>query len=345
MMVVHRAEGTFEHAHIKDLPGRLRRGDLLVVNNTRVIPARVFGRREDTGGRVELLLIEETGGGVWEAFCRMSAEPAQGMRLALARDNMSGEICGVLSGGRVRIRLSAARPVREILDEEGYAPVPPYIKRPPDPASAGEGPRSGRSGIAAADLARYQTVYAKWPGAVAAPTAGLHFTRELLEELHKRGTETTEITLHVGPGTFKPAKTEWVADHRMESERYVVGEQAVADIERARSSGGRVVGVGTTVVRTLESVARERGVVEPCRGRTSLFIHPPFDFRAVDVMLTNFHLPRSTLIMMVSAFAHSPSLPVGERECAGRELILRAYEEAIREKYRFYSYGDCMLIV
>ncbi len=319
MLVLDRETGGIEHRHVTDLPGYLRAGDLLVVNDTRVVPARVFGRRHDTGGRVELLLLETGGDAVWESYYRASRPPRAGLLLELGEGAIRGEVLEVLPGGRVRVRLQADGPLLDVLEEHGVPPLPPYIKR-----SAGD-PRTAR------DRLRYQTVYASRPGAVAAPTAGLHFTPELFARLEEQGVRRAVVTLHVGPGTFKPVSCDDVRDHVMEDERYELDAETAAAVDAARARGGRVVAVGSTTVRTLETVAREHGGVVADEGRSDLFIYPPFEFRVVDVMLTNFHLPRSTLIMMVCALA-------------GRERVLAAYEEAVRMRYRFYSYGDCMLI-
>jgi S-adenosylmethionine:tRNA ribosyltransferase-isomerase len=321
MMVVHRKSGEIQHRQVVDLPRFLKAGDLLVVNDTRVIPARLFGRKSDTGGRVELLLLEETHRDQWECLYRASSPPRAGTVVSLADGKLRGEIMSVGDQGRVGIKLTGERPVVDIVLEAGFPPLPPYIKRPVE-----------RTPLAELDRERYQTVYARNPGAIAAPTAGLHFTSELLTALEAQGIKRTAITLHVGPGTFKPVKTDLIEDHVMEPERYLMDEAAAKTINHARHAGERIVAVGSTTVRTLETIAAEHDPLIACSGRSSLFIRPPYDFRIVDVMLTNFHLPKSTLIMMISAFA-------------GKELIFNAYDEAIRQKYRFYSYGDCMLIL
>ncbi len=328
MMVVRRAGGSLEHRRVAELPALLRAGDLLVVNDTRVIPARLFGRKPSTGGRIEVLLIEESpgpaaGAGVWEVLLKASRPPAAGSVLELAGGRIRAEVLGRSEGGRARLRLTHDQPLMDILAEAGVTPLPPYIRRP----RAGGDPRR-----AALDRDRYQTVFARAPGAVAAPTAGLHFTPELLAELAARGIGRAAVTLHVGPGTFKPIDSATVEAHRMDPERYRVPAETARLIAAARERRGRIVAVGSTVVRTLETVAAERGAVTAAEGRTALFIRPPHVFRAVDALLTNFHLPTSTLLVMVSAFA-------------GLELARRAYAEAIRERYRFYSYGDCMLIL
>ncbi|MFC1462919.1 tRNA preQ1(34) S-adenosylmethionine ribosyltransferase-isomerase QueA [Verrucomicrobiota bacterium] len=330
MMVVHRQTGAIDHRRFSDLPDLLTAGDLLVLNDTRVIPARLFGTRKGTGGKVELLLVERVGGEQrptsneeeWTALCRAGWKPKEGIRLSLADGQIDGVITAVGEEGKVTIVLSSDEPLTEVIEKHGVTPLPPYIRR--------QG--SGSRGQGAEDCVRYQTIYAAEPGAVAAPTAGLHFTDDMFEKLAALEVRKTTITLHVGPGTFRPVKTETVTEHKMEEERYWVDERAADAINAARSKGNRIVAVGSTSVRTLETVVSEKGMILPGCGRSSLFIHPPFSFRAVDVMLTNFHLPKSTLVMMVSAFA-------------GTDLVRHAYNEAAREKYRFYSYGDCMLIL
>ncbi len=320
MMVLHRADQRWEHRMFSDLPDYLRAGDLLVLNNTRVIPARLFARKPGTGGRAEVFLLEEEMPDVWRVLLRCRRRPPIGGRLALEG---GGEVELVQFGeqGEAIVRFHLSVPLREYLESHGHIPLPPYIKR-----------TEGESRNEAQDRERYQTVYARAPGSVAAPTAGLHFTDEMFRRLEATGIERAEITLHVGLGTFRPVSVARVEDHRMHDERYQVSPAAADAIARTRARGGRVVAVGTTSVRTLESVAARRGVVVPDAGRTDLFIYPPYTFRAVDVLLTNFHLPQSTLLMMISALA-------------GREFVLAAYAEAVRERYRFFSYGDCMLIL
>lgn len=300
------------HRAIGDLPELLQAGDLLVLNDTRVLPARLFGIRRSTGGRMEALLAERLEPRRWEALLRPGKRARPGTVIDFA-DGFSAEVESKGDDGRFRLIFSAA--VEPQLETHGHMPLPPYIKRPDN----------------AADRARYQTVYARRPGAIAAPTAGLHFTAPLLAELAARGIERTHVTLHVGLGTFKPVTATLVHEHEMDGERYEISVEATEAIRHTRESGGRVVAVGTTVVRTLESAARETGQVVAGSGRTELFITPGFQFRAVDLLLTNFHLPRSTLLMLVCALA-------------GRDPVLEAYHEAIREGYRFYSYGDAMLL-
>ena len=322
MMVVDRASGKLSHHTVRDLPGFLKPRDCLVVNDTRVIPARIHGIKEKTGGKVELLLLEETAPDEWDALCGSARRPKPGTHLIMAGGAIVAEVFDWREGGGVRVRLTSQRPVLELLEQVGLPPLPPYIHRPEAPAAD----------TLARDRLYYQTVYARVPGAVAAPTAGLHLTGSLLGRLGMLGIEHTTVTLHVGMGTFKPVKTEQVVDHVMEAERYDIPAGAVDAITRAKTGGGRVVAVGSTVVRTLETAAGPDGLPKASSGRTRIFIYPPYRFKTVDVMLTNFHLPKSTLIMMVSALA-------------GGDLIRRAYTEAVRERYRFYSYGDCMLIL
>jgi S-adenosylmethionine:tRNA ribosyltransferase-isomerase len=322
MMVLDRGRGTIEHGLFADLPAHLRANDLLVVNDTRVIPARVFGRktRSGTGGRVEFLLLEETEAGVWDVLMRSRRRPRVGDEIDLG-DGLARAILledGEL--GRARIRIESSLPWLEVLDRIGQTPLPPYIHR-----------KDAATERRAADKIRYQTVFAREPGAVAAPTAGLHFTPEVLDRLALGGVGKAMVTLHVGIGTFRPVAVEDVEAHRMDYERWRIPAETAQAAEAARAAGGRIVAVGTTSVRTLETAAARPGGFGSGQGRTDLFIYPPYDFRIVDALVTNFHLPKSTLLMMISAFA-------------GRDFVLRAYEEAIRREYRFYSYGDCMLI-
>jgi S-adenosylmethionine:tRNA ribosyltransferase-isomerase len=322
LLVVQRATGTFEHRQFSDLPGLLRTGDLLVLNDTRVMPARIFGRKP-TGGKIELLLLEERAPNEWEALLRTgSSRPQPGTVLTLADGSAQATLLTMGEQGRVTIRITSALSVPELLERYGLPPLPPYIQR-----SAVSSQQSAK------DRERYQTVFARTLGAVAAPTAGLHFTPELFQTLETRDIHRAFVTLHVGLGTFRPVTAERAEDHHMEAERYGVPPETAACIETTRRAGGRIIGVGSTSVRTLETVAAEHdGRIVAAEGRTRLFILPPYRFHAVDALITNFHLPRSTLLMMISAFA-------------GRELIQCAYAEAIRERYRFYSYGDAMLIL
>lgn len=323
MLVLHRESGVIEHRSIRDICGYLRPGDVLAVNDTRVIPARLIGRRTGRGsGRVELLLLEERASGTWEAMYHTSHSPQPGDSFLLAEGHIAGEVVARLDTGHIEVRLTCEEELQAALEKYGITPLPPYIRR------VSPVPESTR----VLDRERYQTVYARVPGAVAAPTAGLHFDARLLDALKAQGVARVEVTLHVGPGTFRPVKVEQIETHAMEPERYEVSPAAATAFNRARSAGGRIVAVGTTTVRTLESAVGPDGNVIAGCGRTALFIHPPHRFRIVDALLTNFHLPRSTLLMLVSAFA-------------GIELTRRAYAEVISRRYRFYSFGDCMLIL
>lgn len=323
MLVLDRAKQTWEHRRFADLPEYLRAGDLLVANDTRVIPARVFGRkaREGTGGKVEFLLLEETAPGIWDALMRSRRRPKVGEQVILDEDLAVATLLEDGELGRVKIRLESALPWLEVLERIGQTPLPPYIQR-----------KEATPERRAADKLRYQTVFAREPGAVAAPTAGLHFTPAVLERLAGRGVDRATVTLHVGIGTFRPVSADNVEEHKMDFERWQIPAEAAAKVAAAKAAGGRVVAVGTTSVRTLESAAVRPEGFGAGAGRTDLFIYPPYEFKVVDALVTNFHLPKSTLIMMISALA-------------GREFVLAAYREAIRERYRFFSYGDCMLIL
>jgi S-adenosylmethionine:tRNA ribosyltransferase-isomerase len=312
-LLVVDAAGPARHRRVAELPSLLRAGDLLVVNDTRVIPARLFARRLPGGGEVELLLVERHGPTEWDCLARPGRKARPGTRLELSPD-VGAEVIAKRDDGRHRLRFS--QPIEPHLDRLGHVPLPPYITRADE----------------AADRERYQTVFARRPGAIAAPTAGLHFSPSLLAALATRGVERVAITLHVGIGTFKPITAALVHEHVMERERYEIAAPAAAAIADARRQGRRIVAVGTTVVRALESAALAGdGEIAAGAGATELFIVPGYRFRVVDVLLTNFHLPRSTLLMLVSAFA-------------GRERVLAAYREAVAAGYRFYSYGDAMLV-
>lgn len=321
LLVLDRHTGRVDHRGFSDLPGLLRRGDLLVLNDTQVLPARIDGRKP-TGGRVELLLLERTGGSdeapFWDCLVRPSRSLRRGARVDLGRGLAAVVVERVEDRFTLRLEDRGGDPLRTVA-EVGRMPLPPYIRR-----SAAD-PRAGL------DRERYQTVFAREPGAIAAPTAGLHFTRALLDELRSQGVETTLVTLHVGIGTFLPVRSARVEEHRMQAERFALPPAAAEAVGRTRDRGGRVVAVGTTVVRTLEANAEERGTVRAGCGRSDLFIVPGHPFRVVDALVTNFHLPRSTLLMLVSAFA-------------GRQNVLSAYREAVGQGYRFYSYGDAMFI-
>lgn len=321
MLVVDRAAGTWTHQQFRALPQYLRPGDCLVLNDTRVLPARLVTRRS-SGGRAELLLLRPLNDRVWEALAR----PAQRLQVGTTLEFGGRLTATVLARGQqgiVQVRLDYEGELLERLEQVGLTPLPPYIRRPRQEQDLDQ---------ERADRERYQTVYARTPGAVAAPTAGLHFTPQVLAALEAQGVAVARLTLHVGLGTFRPVTVARVEEHRMHAEYYRVPEEAADMINARREAGGRVLAVGTTVVRTLETVADEHGRVAAGEGWSETFIFPGYRFRVVDLLLTNFHLPRSTLLMLVSAFA-------------GRDLILAAYRAAVEAKYRFYSYGDCMLIV
>ncbi|MGA0333823.1 MAG: tRNA preQ1(34) S-adenosylmethionine ribosyltransferase-isomerase QueA [Kiritimatiellia bacterium] len=316
MMVLGRTSGKIRHQHIRDLISYLQPGDALVLNNTRVIPARTYGTK-DTGGKVECLFVEPVEGSAaeWLVMMKSSHRPKPGSRITLT-DELALDLLENRKDGLNRVRVIGSKQLLQTLEEIGEPPLPPYIHR---------------DHLCEEDPERYQTVYAKEPGAVAAPTAGLHFTDGLLEEIRGKGVDIVELTLHVGPGTFRPVKSETVEEHVMDEERYVVTEENARRLNAVRARGGRIVAVGSTSVRTLETVVQSDGTFAYGRGRSGIYIYPPFHFRAVDAILTNFHLPRSTLVMMMSAFC-------------SREHLLAAYAEAVREKYRFFSYGDCMFL-
>jgi len=318
MMVVHVTTGEREDRFVRDLPEYLRAGDVLVVNDTRVIPARQWARRS-TGGRVEVLWVEELSDGTWLALVRPRQRVRVGEVLHLGSGTATARVMEHRADGMTRLQVNSPVPLLTLLEREGHVPLPPYIRR----ASPGERPEDRRW---------YQTVFARRDGSVAAPTAGLHFTPELLQRLEAAGVHRVAVTLHVGPGTFRPVKVERLDQHRMHEEPYEVSDEAAVVIHEARARGGRICAVGTTVTRVLETVADPEGRIRPGHGRTDLFIRPPWQFRAVDLMLTNFHLPRSTLLMLVCAFG-------------GRDLVLEAYREAIAKRYRFFSYGDAMLLI
>ncbi len=319
LLVVERAGGRIEHRRFGELPELLAPEDLLVLNDTRVFPARLRGLRAATGGKVEALFLREEAPGRWLALTRSGGRLAVGEELALAGGRLRARVLERRGQDGDLLGLPAGTDLHALLSERGEVPLPAYIRR------------GGRE-FDELDRRRYQTIYAAERGAVAAPTAGLHFTPEVFERLEARGVGRVHLTLHVGPGTFRPVKTERVEDHRMHAEWYRLEAAAARRINAARAAGGRLVAVGTTVVRVLESVAGRDGAVRPGEGWTEKFIHPAYEFQATDALLTNFHLPRSTLLMLVSAFA-------------GRELVLEAYRQAIAGKYRFYSYGDCCLFI
>jgi len=315
LLHVDRPSGRIAHRHFRDLPGLLRPGDLLVLNDTRVLPARLLGRREKTGGRWEGLFLKELPGGIWEMMCQSRHPPRTGEFFVVDPGPLRLEFIARTPEGRWHLKPDRPGSVVELLAESGRIPLPRYI-------------RKGRA--EAGDAERYQTVFAAQPGAVAAPTAGLHFTVDLMERLKERGIQRTFVTLHVGAGTFEPIRVADYRQHAMHEEWGELPEETAAAIRACKTRGGRVVAVGTTTVRVLETVAGI-GEIRPWSGATRLFIHPPYEFRCVNGLITNFHLPQSTLLLLVAAFA-------------GSELLRRAYMEAIAVSYRFYSYGDAMLI-
>jgi len=318
MLVVNRATGTFQDRQFTSFAAYLRAGDCLVLNNTKVFPARLLGRRLPTGGSIEVLLLRELEAGKWQVLARPARRLQVGSQLEFGESKLTGTVVEVFDDRMRVIQFDAANDLLNVIPEIGETPLPPYIKRD--------------SGAVSEDRDRYQTIYAQETGAIAAPTAGLHFTPHVLEELKHKDVRVAELTLHVGYGTFEPVRVEDVASHHVLAERFVISNEAASVINDCRSAGGRVVAVGTTTTRALESSVSEAGEVAAASGVADLTITPGHRFRAVDALLTNFHLPRSSLLLLVSAFA-------------GRSLVLEAYRHAVRETYRFYSYGDCMLIL
>jgi S-adenosylmethionine:tRNA ribosyltransferase-isomerase len=331
LLVLQRRSGQIVHRKFPSLLEYLNAGDVLVLNNSRVIPARLHGANAHSGGQFELLLLEENAVNDWWVMLRPGKRARVGTRIVL-RDlqgkpsAVQAAVTQINEDGHRRLKFSGPDDIAGLLDALGEVPLPPYILRP-DATHADE------------DRRRYQTVFGRPPGSVAAPTAGLHFTEPLLEAIRARGITVCFVTLHVGAGTFAPVKTESIAAHVMHEERYNVDEETARAVNAAKSEGRRVVAVGTTTVRVLESVAKQSpdGTVVAGTGRTRIFIHPPYDFKIVEALVTNFHLPRSTLLMLASAFA-------APNETHGREILLSAYAEAVRERYRFFSYGDAMLM-
>ena len=337
LLLINRQTGELSHHYVRDLPDLLNAGDVLVLNNSKVIPARLVGMRTSTRGRWEGLYLRAAENGFWEMLSKTRGHMTPGETITLrdhdGRDSEQLVVCSRMDEGHLAVRPLEPIAIEEFLERFGRVPLPPYI-------------RNGQ--MVDQDTTSYQTVYAKVPGSVAAPTAGLHFSTDLIRHLQKRGVVTAGVTLHVGIGTFRPVATERIEDHKMHTEWCEITDNAASKITDARSAGGRVVAIGTTSVRVLETAAQQQNAsktVEDAQakraessklagwsGETNIFIRPPYSFQMVDAMLTNFHLPKSTLLMLVSAFA-------------GRELIMRAYHAAIEERYRFYSYGDCMLIV
>jgi S-adenosylmethionine:tRNA ribosyltransferase-isomerase len=322
MLLLNRDRRMWIDSHFAMLPDYLRNLDVLVINNTRVFPARLIGDRHPSGGRVEVLLVRELEPSVWEALVRPGHKIKQGARLRFGNSKLRAEMLDE-PGDRLRLlRLESDERLETVLEELGQTPLPPYIKRDTRRAA----------GASAADRERYQTVFARERGAIAAPTAGLHFTTRMIEEVLARGVRVVEITLHIGYGTFEPVRVENVGLHRVAPEVFQISKDAAATINAARSSGGRVVAIGTTTTRALESAVNSQGTVEPGAKTANLTITPGYKFRITDALLTNFHLPRSSLLLLVCAFA-------------SHDLMLAAYRHAVVKRYRFYSYGDCMLVI
>ena len=313
LLVLDKHTGEISHHVFKDIVDYLKPGDCLVLNNTKVIPARLLGEREGTGAHVEVLLLKRKEADVWETLVKPGKKCKPGTRLSFGDGLLEAEVLETVEEGNRLIRFEYEGIWEEVLDRLGEMPLPPYITHKLQ------------------DRNRYQTVYAKYEGSAAAPTAGLHFTRELLEQIEAKGVTIAYVTLHVGLGTFRPVKEENVLEHHMHSEYYQVPEVEAEKINAAKRNGGRIVCVGTTSCRTVESAADEQGIVHAGSGNTEIFIYPGYRFKVLDALITNFHLPESTLVMLVSALA-------------GREHVLNAYEEAIRQKYRFFSFGDAMFI-
>lgn len=314
LLVLHRDSGEIEHKIFKDITGYLKKGDCLVINDTKVMPARLIGARKNTGARVEILLLVRKDLDTWEVLTYPGKKAKPGDIITFGDGRLEAEILEVIEGGNRIVKFHYDGVFETILEELGEMPLPPYITHKLE------------------DKNRYQTVYAVHEGSAAAPTAGLHFTKELLEEIKNMGVEIAHVTLHVGLGTFRPVKVEDVTNHEMHSEYYVVEKEEADKINNARKNGGRIISVGTTSTRTLESVTDENGVVQPGSGWTKIFIYPGYKFKAVDCLITNFHLPESTLIMLVAALV-------------GKDKILDTYRIAVEEKYRFFSFGDAMFIV
>ena len=312
LMVLSKNDGCISHNHFYDLPKFLKKGDCLVLNDTRVLPARLYGVREDTGAVVEFVLLRQHGAKLWECLAGPGKKAKAGYTFKFS-DKLKAEVLEVLEDGNRMIEFTCDGDFFSVLDEVGQMPLPPYIKEK------------------LKDKERYQTVYSKEAGSAAAPTAGLHFTKEMLNDIKNMGVNIAYVTLHVGLGTFRPVKTDDITDHKMHSEHYYIPEETAEIINSTKKNGGRVICVGTTSFRTVESCAAKYGEIRACSGDTDIFIYPGFEFKCMDALITNFHLPESTLIMLVSAFA-------------GYENTMNAYNVAVNEKYRFFSFGDAMFI-
>ena len=313
LMVLDKVTGQVQHKVFTDILDYLNPGDCLVINNTRVIPARLYGVKEETGAGIEILLLKRKENDIWETLVKPGKKAKPGTRISFGDGILVGEVIDIVEEGNRLIKFYYEGIFEEILDQLGQMPLPPYITHE------------------LKDKNRYQTVYAKYDGSAAAPTAGLHFTPELLQAVKDKGVDIAEVTLHVGLGTFRPVKVDNILEHHMHSEFYMVTQEAADKINKAKANGSRVISVGTTSTRTLESAADENGFLKETSGWTEIFIYPGYRFKVIDCLITNFHLPQSTLVMLVSALA-------------GREHVLAAYEEAVRERYRFFSFGDAMFI-
>lgn len=314
LLVLNKETGETSHGTFRDILKYVKKGDCLVLNDTRVIPARLFGVKKDTGSNIEFLLLVRKDRDTWEVMLRPGKRAKPGARFIFGNGELEAEILEVVEGGNRIVRFHYEGIFEEVLDRLGNIPLPPYIKKRLE------------------EKERYQTVYSKHEGSAAAPTAGLHFTHELLAELKQRGVSLAYVTLHVGLGTFRPVKVENILEHKMHSEYYNIDDENANIINGAKKAGGRIICVGTTSTRTIESIADDRGLVKAGGGWTDIFIYPGYRFKITDALITNFHLPESTLLMLVSALA-------------GRENILKAYDEAVANKYRFFSFGDAMLII
>lgn len=313
LLVLNKETGEIRHRHFRDILRFLRKGDCLVINDTKVIPARLIGQKVETDAKIEVLLLKRKSDTVWETLVKPGKKMREGAEVSFGGGLLKGKVIGVVDEGNRLIQFEYDGIFEEILDQLGQMPLPPYITHQ------------------LKDKNRYQTVYAKHEGSAAAPTAGLHFTKELLKEIEDMGVSIAHVTLHVGLGTFRPVKVETIEEHHMHSEFYIVEEEEAKKINDTKKNGGRVICVGTTSCRTLESATGEDGILKAGSGWTEIFIYPGYKFKILDCLITNFHLPESTLVMLVSALA-------------GREHVLAAYQEAIREKYRFFSFGDAMFI-
>lgn len=314
LMVLDKKNKTIEHKIFKDIINYLKPGDCLVRNNTKVIPARLYGIKEETGINVEFLLLNRIEGDYWKVMVRPGRRLKEGTKVIFGNGILQAEILEIMNGGNRKVKFTYEGIFNEILDKIGLMPLPPYIHEK------------------LKEKDRYQTVYAKYEGSAAAPTAGLHFTNELLEEIRQKGIDIANVTLHVGIGTFRPVKEENVEEHAMHTEHFYIKQEDVEKINKAKKEGHRIIAVGTTSCRVLESIADENGYVKPIEADTGIFIYPGYKFKCIDGLITNFHLPESTLIMLVSALA-------------GKDYIMHAYEEAVKEKYRFFSFGDAMAIL